>query len=89
MVLTDAGAKNDAMRDFLYRDRNNLPVYAMSLFGLALNTLGETEKRDMIVRNIDQYLEQDDENQTAWLRLPQRTAGGTGTAANTRRRPIT
>ena len=32
---------------------------------------GVKEKLAMILRNIGQYVEQDDENQTAWLRLPQ------------------
>ena len=70
MVLTNAGQKNDAMRDFLYRDRQNLPVYSMAMYGLALHYLKETAKRDMIIQNISQFLEQDEENQTAWLRLP-------------------
>ena len=70
MVLNSAGIKDDAMRDFLYRDRLNLPVYAMSMYGLALHQLKETAKRDMIIQNISQFLEQDEENQTAWLRLP-------------------
>jgi uncharacterized protein YfaS (alpha-2-macroglobulin family) len=72
MVLVDAGVQNADMLEFLYRDRTNLSVYAMSMFGLALEKQGQPqrEKLDMILRNIGQYLEQDDENQTAWLRLP-------------------
>ena len=72
MVLADEGAKRDnlEMRDFLYRDRNELAVYAKAMFGLALHKLGDIEKRDMLLRNIDQFLVQDDENQTAYLKLP-------------------
>ena len=62
---------NPVMRDYLYRDRNDLPVYAKSMFALALNTIGDTEKRDMLRQNIEQYLVQDDENQTAYLKLPE------------------
>lgn len=71
MVLVDAGAKNDEMRDFLYRDRTRLAVYGMAMYGLALEKQAEREKLDMILRNISQYVEQDDENQTAWLKLPE------------------
>ncbi|HEX5270760.1 MAG TPA: alpha-2-macroglobulin family protein, partial [Gemmataceae bacterium] len=70
MVLIDAGAANDEMRDFLYRDRNELAVYAKAMFGLALHKRNEAEKLAMILRNIDQYVVVDDENQTAYLRLP-------------------
>jgi hypothetical protein len=72
MVLADEGAKADnlEMRGYLYRDRNELAVYAKAMFGLALNKLGDIEKRNMLLRNIDQFLVQDDENQTAHLNLP-------------------
>jgi uncharacterized protein YfaS (alpha-2-macroglobulin family) len=71
MVLVDAGVKNADMHEFLYRDRLNLSVYAMAMYGLAVERLGDKEKLDMILRNIGQYLQQDDENQTAWLNLPE------------------
>ncbi|MBN2218496.1 MAG: alpha-2-macroglobulin [Pirellulales bacterium] len=70
MVLVDAGVKNDAMRDYLYRDRTRLAVYSMAMYGLALEKQGEKDKLAMILRNLGQYLQQDDENQTAWLNLP-------------------
>jgi len=71
MVLVDADVVDGEMRDFLYQDRNTLSVYAKALLGLALHHIGDGEKLAMIVRNIDQYLVQDDENQTAYLKLPQ------------------
>ncbi len=71
MVLVDAKAENTDMRNFLYRDRNNLSVYAKAMFGLALHNAGDTEKRDMLIRNVSQYVVQDDENQTAYLRMPE------------------
>ncbi|HLA83664.1 MAG TPA: MG2 domain-containing protein [Thermoguttaceae bacterium] len=70
MVLVDAGVVNDAMRDYLYRDRNELAVYSKAMYGLALEKQGEKDKLAMILRNLGQYLQQDDENQTAWLNLP-------------------
>jgi hypothetical protein len=71
MVLVDADIKNDTMRDRLYRDRTKLAVYALTNFGLALNKQHESEKLAMIMRNISQYVVQDNENQTAYLNLPQ------------------
>ncbi len=69
MALTDAGVQGKAMRKFLYRDRTKLAVYGMAMYGMALHKLGQNEKLAMILRNIEQFLVQDDENQTAWLNL--------------------
>ena len=69
MVLVDEKADNKEMADFLYRDRNNLAVYAKAMFGLACHKVGDTEKRDMLIRNCDQFLVTDKENQTAYLNL--------------------
>ncbi len=74
MVLVDAGSDEPEMRGFLYRDRNDLAVYSKALFGLALHKLGDREKLDMILRNVGQYLVQDAENETAYLRLPEGNA---------------
>jgi len=70
MILTDAGVKHDEMLGYLYRDRKDLAVYAKAMYGLALVTLKEDEKLAMIMKNIDQYLVQDAENETAYLKLP-------------------
>ncbi|MCA9219691.1 MAG: hypothetical protein KDA71_05150 [Planctomycetales bacterium] len=40
------------------------------MFGLALEKVGDREKLDMILENISQFVVQDDENDTAWLKLP-------------------
>jgi uncharacterized protein YfaS (alpha-2-macroglobulin family) len=73
MVLVDADDKDSEMRDFLYRDRVQLAVYAKAMFGLALEKQGaaERDKLDMILQNISQFVVQDDENQTAYLKLPE------------------
>jgi len=71
MTLFDADVKNDEMRDLLYRDRTKLAVYAKGMFGLALHKQGnQAEKLDMIMKNIEQYVVEDEENQTAYLKLP-------------------
>jgi uncharacterized protein YfaS (alpha-2-macroglobulin family) len=70
MVLVDGGVERREMRKYLYRDRNHLAVYAKAMFGMALHKLKDNRKLDMILQNIEQYLVQDDENQTAYLNLP-------------------
>lgn len=69
MVLGDADVADPEMRDFLYRDRNHLAVYAKAMFGIALEKQKQSEMLAMILQNIGQYLVQDDENQTAYLKL--------------------
>ena len=59
------------MLTYLYRDRTHLPVYAKALFGLALHKQKQTDKLAMILKNIEQFVVQDDENQTAYLKLPE------------------
>jgi uncharacterized protein YfaS (alpha-2-macroglobulin family) len=71
MVLVDAQVEDEQMREFLYRDRNELSVYAKAMFGMAMHKIGDSEKLAMIQRNIRQYLVEDAENETAYLRLPQ------------------
>lgn len=69
-VLSEHNGSDAAMADYLYRDRLKLSVYGLSLTGLLLHQQQAGERRDMVLRNIEQYLQQDDENQTAWLNLP-------------------
>ncbi|HUE70281.1 MAG TPA: alpha-2-macroglobulin family protein, partial [Pirellulaceae bacterium] len=71
MILVDAASDNVEMRDRLYRDRKELAVYAKAMFGLALEKLGDREKLAMILENIEQFLVQDEENETAYLKLPE------------------
>ncbi len=75
MVLSEHDANDVAMTDYLYRDRGDLTVYGLSLTGLVLHIQQDAERRDMVIRNIEQFLEQDEENQTAWLRLPESSWG--------------
>ncbi len=69
MVLTDAERDHEGMRGHLYKDRIDLPVYAQAMFGIGLDNVKDLEKRDMIIRNIEQLLVRDEENQTAYLNL--------------------
>ncbi|UCH22029.1 MAG: alpha-2-macroglobulin [Deltaproteobacteria bacterium] len=70
MVLTDEGLENRAMRKYLYRDRNHLTVYGKAMFAVGLHKVDDHQKLQMVLQNIEQYLVQDDENQTAYLNLP-------------------
>ncbi|HZN33054.1 MAG TPA: MG2 domain-containing protein [Pirellulaceae bacterium] len=71
MVLVDAASDNALMRDRLYRDRIELPVYAKAMFGVALDKVGDKEKLAMIVQNVSQFLVEDPENESAYLKLPE------------------
>ena len=70
-VLVEYKEGDKAMRGFLYEKRSSLSHYNLCLLGLACHAVGEKEQRDMCLRNLRQFLKQDDENQTAWLELPQ------------------
>jgi uncharacterized protein YfaS (alpha-2-macroglobulin family) len=69
MVLTDDAFENKKMRNYLYRDRNSLAVYAKAMFGMALVKVEDSQKLAMIIKNIEQFLVRDAENQTAYLNL--------------------
>ena len=69
MVLTDESFENKKMRNYLYRDRNSLAVYAKAMFGMALVKVEDSQKLAMIIKNIEQFLVRDTENQTAYLNL--------------------
>ena len=69
MVLSDSDHSNSEMRDFLYRDRNHLSIYAKAMFAIAMLNEGQKEKMAMLQENIEQYLVMDPENQTAYLEM--------------------
>ena len=69
-VLVESDRFDKEMQRFLYRDRLKVSLYSQALIGLALDEIGADEQRDMIVRNLDQFLKVDDENQSAYLDLP-------------------
>ena len=71
LVLVNQGVVDEKMYDFLYRDRTKLSVYALGMLGLASHELKNQERLTMIMNNMDQFLVQDAENQTAYLNLPQ------------------
>ncbi|MEO2027819.1 MAG: MG2 domain-containing protein [Fuerstiella sp.] len=68
-VLTAHDGNNPQMTDYLYRDRGDVSTYAKALTGLVLHRQKDTRRRDMLLRNIEQSLVHDEENQTAYLRM--------------------
>lgn len=69
-VLAERGIGDKAMRAALYDHRADLSHLNVALLGLAFHQVKDTERRDMCLRNLRQFVKQDDENQTAWLDLP-------------------
>ncbi|QDV72009.1 alpha-2-macroglobulin family protein [Botrimarina mediterranea] len=80
LVLGEAGRPNDAMLGRLFDDRLKLAPYNLATLGLALHLVAEggddaakpqaAERRDVVIRNLRQFVQEDEENQTAYLNLP-------------------
>lgn len=77
LVLTQAGKAESRMRDQIFNDRLKLAPYAHSMLGVALHMEGQAkpndelqDKLERVVRNLQQFVVTDDENQTAYLNLP-------------------
>eukprot|EP00112_Aurelia_sp_Birch-Aquarium-sp1_P008562 Seg19468.1 transcript_id=Seg19468.1/GoldUCD/mRNA.D3Y31 product="UPF0192 protein all5100" protein_id=Seg19468.1/GoldUCD/D3Y31 len=69
LVLAENGVSNKEMLGYQFRDKNHYGVYAKSLLGMSLHLAKDVEKRDAVMRNIEQYLTYDEENQTAYLEM--------------------
>lgn len=68
-VLVEQKQGATEMRERLYESRLKLSRYNQALVGLACHASGEGERRDMVLRNLRQFLKEDAENQTAYLDL--------------------
>jgi uncharacterized protein YfaS (alpha-2-macroglobulin family) len=69
MTLVEGAIRNDKMTSRLYNDRERLSVYGKCLLGMTLHRLERTDELAMVLRNIEQVLVEDAENQTAWLEI--------------------
>ncbi|MBI9074523.1 MAG: hypothetical protein JEZ02_03850 [Desulfatibacillum sp.] len=67
MILAQAGQGDADMEAFLVRDKNDLSVYGLTLLGMGLHAMEHTEDLARVLKNIEQYLRCDDENQTCYL----------------------
>ena len=68
-ILGKGGVDHAEMLGFLFRDKVGLPVYAKCLLGLELHRVKRNGDRDAVLHNIEQFLQKDAENQTAYLDL--------------------
>lgn len=69
-TLSEYGDKNESMKKLLFGNRKALSLYGKSLFALGLDPEADREMLDALMRNIEQYLVRDSENQTAFLDTP-------------------
>lgn len=69
LTLVEGGRGRVEMRARLYQDRLDLPRSAQAMTGLACALSNENERRDMIIRNLSQFIVRVEENQTAYLDL--------------------
>ncbi len=69
MILAGQGRFSPDMRDFLYRDRLSLSLSGLSLLGLALHAEKATNALEVVLQNLEQYLETDAAG-SAWLKTP-------------------
>ncbi len=67
-VLSLADRVNPEMQQFLYDGREHLSVYGKSLLAWSTHKIGNAEQTTMLRQNIEQFLVEDAENETAYLR---------------------
>ena len=67
-VLVLADKSNPNMQQILYAQRQHLSNYGKVLLALATNQTGNAEQTQMLRRNLEQFLVEDAENETAYLR---------------------
>lgn len=72
LLKLDPSQAAQGMRDRLYQNRLHLSNMAQARLGLSLGLAKENDRRDMVIRNLSQYLKVDNTNQTAWLDIDSR-----------------
>jgi uncharacterized protein YfaS (alpha-2-macroglobulin family) len=69
-ILCECGNVNKEMEGFLYRDKaKSLSPYGLALYGLGLYYAKQADHLAEVMRNLSQFVVQDDENQTAYLNI--------------------
>ncbi|RMF45257.1 MAG: hypothetical protein D6753_00630 [Planctomycetota bacterium] len=68
-VLVEAGTTDTEMQQILFDQRDAIGVYGKCLLAWSAHKLGNVPQRDMLRRNIEQFLEVDPQNETAYLRI--------------------
>ncbi len=67
-ILVTAERPSPEMQAFLYEKRHELSVHSKALLAIATHQLGNMEQTKMLRQNIEQFLVEDAENETAFLR---------------------
>lgn len=68
-TLVKAGVKSDFMLEKLFSERSKLSLNGLTLLATACHALKDEVKLKMLLRNIEQFVVEDKENQTAYLRI--------------------
>jgi len=69
VVLAEYGLSNKEMLDYQFRHKNSFGVYAKCMLGISLHLATDTQRCDALIRNIEQFLVYDKENQSAFLEM--------------------
>jgi len=70
-VLSLSGQADKEWLKKIHEKRGELTLYSRSLLAMALKRQGLDEEARLNLQNILQFVEKDDENDTAWIRTPQ------------------
>jgi alpha-2-macroglobulin len=66
-ILVSAGRVQPEMQTFLYEKREAIGVYGKAILALATHAIGNADQTAMLRQNIEQFLVEDEENETAFL----------------------
>lgn len=69
-TLVKTGVKSDFMLKKLFADRGKLSINGLAILATACQRLQDSAKLKMLLKNIEQFIVEDKENQTAYLRIP-------------------
>ena len=70
-TLVKADMKSEFMLEKLFNDRAKLSINGMTILATACQRLKNEVKLKMLLKNIEQFIVEDKENQTAYLRIPE------------------
>jgi len=69
-TLVKSGVKSGFMLEKLFKNREKLSINGLTLLASACQQLKDAAKLKMLLKNIEQFIVEDKENQTAYLRIP-------------------
>ena len=69
-TLLKARVKSKFMLEKLYKDRAKLSLNGLTVLATACQRLKDKKKLKMLLQNIEQFIVEDEENQSAYLRIP-------------------